>query len=131
MEDCYQFQFAAEAHKYIAGCSDWADDRGAMRLGRRAAACISIVVCAAFLWAIVLAVSPGLHEWIHTDANRVEHACAVTLASSGSYHQSPATPLIAPLAAVQFSRITALAPRWVPSPFLGAHIFEHAPPRNS
>jgi hypothetical protein len=30
--------------------------------------------------------------------------------------------------AVQFSKIPALTPCWVQSPFLGARIFEHAPP---
>jgi len=29
---------------------------------------------------------------------------------------------------VHFSKIPALTPQWVESPFLGACIFEHAPP---
>jgi len=38
-------------------------------------------------------------------------------------------PLItAPVPTVQFSKIPALNSQWVQSPFLGASIFEHAPP---
>jgi len=83
----------------------------------------------AFLWMLTLTVSPSLHERIHSDANRAEHSCAVTLIGSGSCNHSAPLPLVsAPVPAIQFSTIPALHPLWVPSPFLGARIFEHAPP---
>jgi len=93
---------------------------------------IAAVVSAAFLWTLALSVAPQLHEDLHSDANRAEHTCAVTLIASGSYDHSAQVPLIAvPVPTVQFSKIPALSPQWVPSPFLGASIFEHAPPANS
>jgi hypothetical protein len=39
--------------------------------------------------------------------------------------------MIAPAAAVQLSKIPTVIPHWVESPFLSAHIFEHAPPTHS
>jgi hypothetical protein len=54
------------------------------------------------------------------------------LVTSGSYNHSAHVPLVSvPIPAVQFSTIPALNPLWVPSPFLGASIFEHAPPVRS
>jgi hypothetical protein len=86
-------------------------------------------VFAAFLYALALSASPQLHQRVHPDANRVEHNCAATMIASGSYNHVAHVPLVsAPVPAIQFSKIPALTPQWVQSPFLGAHIFEHAPP---
>jgi hypothetical protein len=86
-------------------------------------------VCAAFLSALALSVSPRWHELVHPDAKVAQHECAVTLIGSGSYQQAAPAPLVvAPVPAVQFCFIPALRPVWVASPFLGARIFEHAPP---
>jgi len=90
---------------------------------------VAVCVFAAFLWALALSASPQWHQRLHSDANRVEHNCAVTMIASGSYDHAADVPLVsAPVAAVQFSKIPALTPCWVQSPFLGARIFEHAPP---
>jgi hypothetical protein len=89
---------------------------------------VATCVSAAFLWALALSVSPQLHQRFHTDANRVEHSCAVTMIASGSYDHSVQVPLSAPVPAVLFSKIPALSPCWVQSTFLDACIFEHAPP---
>ena len=90
---------------------------------------IAISVSAAFLWALALSASPQLHQRVHKDANRVEHSCAATMIASGSYNHVAHPPLVsAPVPAIHFSKIAALTPRWVESPFLGARIFEHAPP---
>jgi hypothetical protein len=90
---------------------------------------VAVCVFAAFLCALALSASPQLHQRVHSDANRVEHTCAVTLIASGSYDHAAHAPLVsAPVEAVQFSKIPALTPCWVQSPFLGARIFEHAPP---
>jgi hypothetical protein len=75
-----------------------------------------------------LSAAPNLHERLHPTAAPL-HECAVTLIASGGCHHSAAAPLmIAPATAVQFSKIPALTPQWVESPFLGASVFEHAPP---
>ena len=84
---------------------------------------------ASLFLALVFAVAPQLHERIHKDAATGQHECAVTLVASGKYQQSDAPVLVsAPQPAVQFSKIPALQSVWVPAPFLGACIFEHAPP---
>jgi hypothetical protein len=90
---------------------------------------VAVCVSAAFLWALALSASPQLHQRVHKDANRVEHNCAATMIASGNYDHVAHPPLVsAPASSVQFSKIPALTPRWVQSPFLGACIFEHAPP---
>jgi heme A synthase len=90
---------------------------------------VATCVFAVFVWALALSASPQLHQRVHKDANRVEHNCAVTMIASGSYNHAAHVPLVsAPIPAVQFSKILALTPCWVQSPFLGACIFEHAPP---
>ena len=91
-------------------------------------AIIAICVSAAFLWALALSASPQLHQRVHKDANRVEHSCAVTMIASGSYDHAHVPLVSAPVPAIHFSKIPALTPQWVESPFLGACIFEHAPP---
>ena len=90
---------------------------------------VAALVSGGFLLALALSASPQLHQRVHKDANRVEHNCAVTMIASGSYDHAAHVPLvIAPIPAFQFSKITVLTPCWVQSPFLGACIFEHAPP---
>ncbi len=92
-------------------------------------AVVASSLLAAFLFALGLAASPQLHARFHPDAGSPNHECAVTLIASGKYEQADAPPLFcAPQPAVVFERIPALAPVWVAAPFLGARIFEHAPP---
>src|SRR5439155_11299161 len=90
---------------------------------------VAAFVSGAFLWALALSVSPQLHQRVHKDANRAEHNCAATMIASGSYDHAAHPPLVsAPVPAIHFSNIPALTPHCVESPFLGARIFEHAPP---
>lgn len=90
---------------------------------------VAAFLSVAFLWTLALSASPQLHERFHPDANRVEHTCAVTFVVSGGYdHVAHAPAISSPVEVVQFSVIPALDPQWVQSPFLGASIFEHAPP---
>jgi hypothetical protein len=98
----------------------------------RGHALLATSLAVAFLWALVLSASPQLHQRFHPDANRADHSCAVTMIASGSYNHVPHPPLVTLLVPItQFSEIPALIPQWVESPFLGAHIFEHAPPARS
>jgi hypothetical protein len=84
---------------------------------------------ASLFLALVFAVAPQLHERIHTDSAASHHECAVTLVASGKYQPNDAPVLVsAPQPAVQFSKIPTLQSVWVPAPFLGACILEHAPP---
>ena len=101
----------------------------AMKSCTTARSCVAVFVFAAFLWALALSASPQLHQRVHPDANRAEHNCAATMIASGSYdHAAHAALVSAPVPTLQFSKIPALTPCWVQSPFLGACIFEHAPP---
>jgi hypothetical protein len=99
------------------------------RSTNRGRAFIAICVSAAFLWALALSASPQLHQCVHKDASRVEHNCIATIITAGGYDHAAHPPLVSvPVPSAQFSKIPALTPQWVESPFLGACIFEHAPP---
>ncbi|HEX4629533.1 MAG TPA: hypothetical protein VH188_01080 [Chthoniobacterales bacterium] len=93
---------------------------------------IAALFAFAFLAALAFSVMPRWHELIHPDANSPQHECAVTLIHSGNYKQpAPAALLVAPSPVLQFCFVPALHPVWVASPFLGARIFEHAPPASA
>jgi hypothetical protein len=82
---------------------------------------IVLVLAAAIVLTLGLSAAPNLHERLHPTSTSL-HECAVTLIASGSCHHSVAAPLmITPAIAVQFSKIPALNPIWVESPFLSAH----------
>ena len=86
-----------------------------------------LAILAALLFANVLCVTPRLHEKIHRPS--ANHECAVTLIVSGKYEHNDAPVLVSrPQLPIAFSKISALHPIWVAAPFLGAFIFEHAPP---
>ena len=87
----------------------------------------AFAILVAFAFANVLAVAPALHEEI--DGSSATHQCVVTLIATGKYEHSDVPPLIfVPQPAAQFSKIPALNSIWIATPFLGASIFEHAPP---
>ena len=86
-------------------------------------------ICVALLSAFALSVLPHWHELLHSDATRSQHECVVTLVSSGTHHEPAPVPIVvAPVPALHLSFVPALHPVWVASPFVGARIFEHAPP---
>jgi hypothetical protein len=85
------------------------------------------VLAGALLLVLALAASPALHAQLHSGP--ATHECAVTLVASGSYEHSAAPMVFTPPQAVdQFATIPSLKAVWVAAPFLGASIFEHAPP---
>jgi hypothetical protein len=93
---------------------------------------VTTLVLAAFLWALTLSVSPGLHQISHPAAAQTEHTCAATLMASGSCQGvAPVGCLTLSSNSVCFSKVPALFPEWVSSPFLSALVFEHAPPATS
>jgi hypothetical protein len=86
------------------------------------------VLATAIVLTLGFSVAPDLHERLHPTAASL-HECVVTLIASGSCHYNAAAPLmIAPTTALHLSKIPALNPQWVESPFLATRIFEHAPP---
>ena len=92
-------------------------------------ALIAAFVSAAFFWTLTLIFSPQLHGSVHSDAQQDQHECAVTLIAAGKCDHAPIAPLISvPAPSIHFSTVQLLDPQWVQSSFLGATIFEHAPP---
>src|SRR5213083_810459 len=90
-----------------------------------------LLLAVAIVLMLGLSVAPNLHERLHPTAASL-HECAVTLIASGSCHYNAPAPLMtAPTTALHLSKIPALSPQWVESPFLAARIFEHAPPAYS
>lgn len=90
---------------------------------------VATFVSAAFFWTLTLSFSPHLHGSVHSDAQQSQHECAVTLIAAGKCSHVPVTPLISARApSIHFSTVQLLDPQWVQSPFLGARVFEHAPP---
>jgi len=119
--------------KFLAQGARQSEGRSAMSTfahsTNRGRALIAICLSAGFLWGLALSASPQLHQRVHPDAGSADHNCAATLIASGSYNHAPHPPLVgAPVSTIQFSKIPALTPQWVESPFLGACILEHAPP---
>jgi hypothetical protein len=90
-------------------------------------ALVAAVLSAAMAWVLILAVAPGVHTHIHSDANQVEHVCAVTLVSAGSVESGP-PPVSAAAIDSQSSEAPVLSSTWVQSLVLIAHVFAHAPP---
>jgi hypothetical protein len=87
----------------------------------------TLAILAALLFANVLCVMPQLHGKIHNPC--ANHECAVTLSAAGNYEVNNAPPLVpAPQPLVEFTAAVALPSVSVPTLFLRASIFEHAPP---
>ena len=95
-------------------------------MNRRAV--VALAALSAFLLAFVLSAAPALHEHLHSDAAHPQHECAITIAESGI--ESGDAPLTSarPESATLFATVPALNPIAVPSLFLSACAFEHAPP---
>jgi hypothetical protein len=97
-----------------------------------ARALVTALVATAFAWMLVLSASPHLHSRVHSDANQVEHTCAVTFVASGNYtHCPPFFVVSAPVTVAEFSEIRVVNSLWVQPLVVVAHIFAHAPPRYS
>lgn len=87
---------------------------------------------ASLFLALLLAVAPQSHERAHHDAGTGHHECAVTLIAMGKCEQSDAPVFVSlPQPLIQCEKVSPLQTVWVAAPFLGACIFEHAPPAPS
>ncbi|MGC3990440.1 MAG: hypothetical protein QM796_12310 [Chthoniobacteraceae bacterium] len=91
---------------------------------------ISAVVCAGLFIISLLAASPQLHERLHHDADHHDHECAVTMVLDGGlHHGAPAMPPVVAPKQNGVDEPTLSAGKQLAAAFLGACIFEHAPPR--
>lgn len=103
-----------------------------MNRGTSTRAVVAAIAAASFFCTIALSASPQLHNRLHADAHRIQHACAVTLMSSGSCEHVANLPLVVrPHYYRNLSKLPPLAPHKIKSAFLLASIFEHAPPARS
>src|SRR5450432_3865841 len=84
-----------------------------------------------FLLAVALTASPLLHERLHHDASNEHHECLATMLLSGGSDGSAVAPVISATFDLPpvFAFLAKLPSFEVVSIFLGAHVFEHAPPR--
>jgi hypothetical protein len=83
---------------------------------------------AGFVFAMLLAGSPKLHEWAHQDSGDTEHQCLATVLHAGACDDPAPTP---PLVAAAEGAVEAVAEdnsRVALSLFLSCRILEHAPP---
>ena len=122
--------------KWLALLLRLSQSSGLMNSSGRSQTCVRVLIAAvlfaAFSWTLLVSVSPQVHGYIHDDANRTDHVCAITLIASGSYEQASQPPVItAPQPDICFAAIASLTPAWVKPLFLNAHVFAHAPPAYS
>lgn len=90
---------------------------------------VATSLLASLFFAVVLTVAPGSHHLVHKEAGTAQHECAVTLIASGKYEVSDGPVLVSsPNSPVRWAKVPSVHTVWVAVPFLGASIFEHAPP---
>ena len=102
--------------------------RGVAGKARLSHALAAAVFIAAFLAVGALAAAPALHTHLHSDAANPHHECAITVVQSGIECGDGPLRVAAPGARTLFCNVAVLPSVWVPALFLGACIFEHAPP---
>lgn len=103
--------------------------KGALRFTRSFHRLAGVTLAICFAAALALAGSPQLHQRIHPGADHPAHQCAVNFLDTGGYLLPDATsPIVRPSPAIPLQNLLLLTPAWVSASFLGASIFEHAPP---
>jgi hypothetical protein len=94
--------------------------------------CVACAATAAFVWTIAVSASPVLHQRIHPDKSRADHSCAVIFVRSGTCHHVAAAGVSSVVnLGNEFTTLAEISAQPVPSAFLSAAIFEHAPPFES
>jgi hypothetical protein len=91
---------------------------------------VVFLLIAHLLIVVAVAASPHLHQLFHRDADHGNHECVVTLMISGGSDGSPAPQVLEAGAILPTSfnfSPEAHSPDVSPL-FLGARVFEHAPP---
>jgi hypothetical protein len=88
------------------------------------------LLIAHLLVAVALAASPQLHQLFHHDADHSTHECVVTLMISGGSDGSPAPQVLeaGAILPTSFNFFPDAHSPDVTALFLGAYVFEHAPP---
>ena len=86
-------------------------------------------VIAGLVLALMMAVSPELHELVHHDGDAMEHQCLVTLMQTGGCdNTAPEAVVVAAFLATLFGPEPIGESVWVQSVFASGCVLEHAPP---
>lgn len=84
---------------------------------------------ACFLWALALAASPQLHEWLHGDAcHHDDHECAATLIATGGCDAPNVVPVVVVAPLIMAAALLPQTDFEVPNLFLIGRSLEHGPP---
>ena len=83
---------------------------------------------AGFVFAMLLAGSPGLHEWAHQDSGDAQHQCLATVLHSGACDEAAPAPPLTAVAEGPVEAAPEVCSRLALSLFLSCRILEHAPP---
>jgi hypothetical protein len=83
---------------------------------------------AGFVFAMLLAGSPELHEWAHHHSDDSEHECLADALHSGACDHVTPAPLFTGIAFGPVEAAPAIRTHAAPSLFLSCRILEHAPP---
>jgi hypothetical protein len=89
---------------------------------------IAAVTLAHFLLGLAMAASPQLHEFIHHDADGIDHVCAATLVATGITEAPPALSIPTAQCVPSDTPFAIIEPCWVKSLFKSSRVLEHAPP---
>ncbi len=96
------------------------------KLPRLALVC---ALLAGMLLALMMAVSPELHDFAHHDGDKNGHQCLVTLMLTGGCDDTaPEALVVTAFLATLFGTVPVGESAWVESVFAGGSVFEHAPP---
>jgi hypothetical protein len=107
-----------------------------MTRGRDTAGWQKALVCllvGQLLVVAALVACPHLHQLFHHDADQRDHECAVTVMLSGGSDEvvPPLIVIAAPFFGGSGESIAPTVAGEIAPLFLGAHIFEHAPPAHA
>jgi hypothetical protein len=83
---------------------------------------------AGFVFAMLLAGSPELHEWAHQDGSGTEHQCLATSLHSGTCDDVTPAPIFTGVTFTASDTTPEIRRHAAPSLFLSCGVFEHAPP---
>ena len=84
---------------------------------------------AGIVMAVLMAVSPDLHDLVHHDGGAGEHQCLVTMMLAGGCDATAPEALnVAVFLAPLFGMEPMGESAWVESVFASGSVFEHAPP---
>jgi hypothetical protein len=83
---------------------------------------------AGFVFAMLLAGSPKLHEWAHQDSGKTEHQCLATSLHSGTCDNVVPAPIFTGATFATIETTPEIRVHAAPLLFLSCGVFEHAPP---